>query len=685
MSKLRDNLRKFLLLFLLVTLFVFAVNLPAMAETPYRTYTIDGYDQVRETQSAYIPYETIIKFDEESFNAPGDMFVSDNGKIYVADTGNSRVIVGDSEGNLEKVIGEGTLKTPRGVFVTENEHVYVADKDAAAVFEFSPEGELLNSYGKPDSPLYGDNLPFQPIKVVVNQAGIMYIISEANTNGTIQLSPANGGTFLGYFGTNLASADFMTIVYRAILTDAQRAKMVSNIPSTPDNLDIDERGIIYTATRGDGSNTVKRINLAGKNLINIGRYYDEVPSSIAVGNHQNIFVVSQRGFIYEYNFEGDLLFVFGGLDDGSQRVGLSTLASSIQVDKYDKLYVLDQDKNQIQIYEPTQFSSLLHEALDLYASGNYTASKEPLNEVLTINNMYTYANKAMGRAFFQEENYDEAMRFARLANDKRGYSDAYWEVRNNWLKENLITVLLVVIVIYVLKKIIKYLDEKKGILNPFRKFRDSLQQNRFVSNLLYGGYYIKHPIDGSYGIAKEGRSSYLISFFLLIIATIIYIVNKYFRGFITKFIPDGRYEILSDVGGIIFSFFALAIAHYLICTINEGESTVKKIFTYLGYSLIPYIIFTPISILLSYVLTQNEAFIFALIRVVIIVWTAVILFIGIKDVNNYTVKETIKVIFLTIFALAVGAVIVFILYLLFGQVFQFVGEIIGELIYKGGM
>ena len=109
------------------------------------------------------------------------------------------------------------------------------------MFEFDENGEVLNKYTKPNSPLYGDSLSFMPIKVVVNEAGVMYIICESNTNGIVEISPTDGGTFLGYFGTNYASTSLQTIIYRAILTDAQRAKMVSNIPSTPDNLAIDKR------------------------------------------------------------------------------------------------------------------------------------------------------------------------------------------------------------------------------------------------------------------------------------------------------------------------------------------------------------------------------------------------------------------------------------------------------------
>ena len=239
------------------------------AETPYRTFTVNGYGGMEETQTAYLAHETIIKFGEEFMSDPKDICVTDDGKIYVADTGNSRILVGTTEGELEQIIGEGTLKSPQGVFVTEDKHVYVADSDAEAVFEFDPEGNVLNRYTKPDNPLYGGaKVVFKPIKVVVNESGIMFVICESNTNGIVEISPQEGGSFLGYFGTNLTSVDLVTMIFRAVASDAQRAKMISNIPSTPDNLAIDEKGLIYTVTRGDNDGTLKRLNIAGANLIN---------------------------------------------------------------------------------------------------------------------------------------------------------------------------------------------------------------------------------------------------------------------------------------------------------------------------------------------------------------------------------------------------------------------------------
>lgn len=678
----------------LIAVLLFAIGITSevttvdvSAATPYKTFTVDGYGRMEETQTAYLAKKTIIKFGNEFLNNPNDMVVKEDGTVYVADTGNGRVVVGDVNGNLTRIIGKGTLVTPMGIFVTDNKHVYVADRDASAVFEFDENGTLLNKYGKPDNPLYGEGLSFLPLKVVVNDAGIMFIVCESNTNGIVEISPSDGGTFLGYFGTNYASTSLQTIIYRAILTKEQRAKMVSNIPSTPDNLAIDEKGLIYTVTRGDADTSLKRLNIAGANMIKGGvsdGVYDEAPAAVAVGNHDNVYVVSQMGYIYEYNDIGEPIYVFGGQDDGTQREGLSTLVTAIQVDKNDNIYVLDADRCQVQVYEPSEFTTKLHTALYLYSKGRYTESREPLSEVLKMNSMFDYANKAMGRAYFQEENYEQALKYSRLAKDKEGYSDAFWEMRNVWLKNNIVMGLGLIVLLYIIYKVIAILDRKKGILNGVRSVKARIGQNKVMSNLGYSKYFMKHPIDGSYGIAREGRASWASASIILVIFMLEYVVNKYLCGFLQKTVREGRYEILSDFGTIFIVIVALTACNYLVCTINEGEGTIKKIYTYFCYSLLPYVIFTPFVFVFSHVLTSNEQFIITLLNLMIYVWVLLLALLGMKEVNNYTGKETFKVICLTIFTILIVALLIFIIYVLWAQVFEFISAVFGEVVYRLG-
>ena len=667
--------------FLAIFLAAMILSVCAFAATPYTTYTVNGYGDIQETQAAYQAVRAITKFGAEYFSGPRDLFVAGDGTIYVADTLNKQILIGNADGDLLGIIGKGTLQTPGGVFVTENGHIYVADRDARAVFEFGTDGELLHTYGKPSSPLYGEEMDFLPLKVAVNDAGILFVVCEKNINGIAEISPIDGGTFLGYFGTNFAKVDFRTVLYRAILTREQRAKMVSNNPSTPDNLAIDERGLVYTVTLGDEDKTVKRLNIAGLNLIDSAEKVD-TPAAVTPGNHNNLYVADQSGFIFEFNNEGELIFVFGGKDDGNNRLGLLKTVSAIDVDRSDRLYILDSALNMIQIFKPTEFTDKLHEALYLYSVGRYTESREPLQRVLDMNSLFDVANRAMGRACFQEENYEEALRYARLAKDREGYSDAYWEIRNIWLKNHVAGMLGILAALFILIRILKTLDRRKGIFVPVRKLLGRKKEKGLRDNLGYAFHYMRHPIDASYGIAREGRANWLSSAILLGIFILEFLVNKYLCGFLQKTIQDGRYELFSDVGIILAAVLGLTLCHYLVCTINDGEGRVKQIFTYFCYSLTPYILLTPVVFLLSHVLTINEQFLITFLRIIIIGWIAVLIVLGIREVNNYTAKETAKVILLTLFTVLIMALIIFILYILWAQVIEFISAIGGEVGYR---
>lgn len=668
---------------LLIAFAMPADTLIVQADAPYKTYTVDGYGYVSETQTAYLPYETITKIGEEALNAPTDFTLLDDGYMYILDSGNARVVVSDMEANLVTTFGEGVLVNPRGIYVTPEHLCYVADRDARAVFVFNADGELINTYGKPTAPLYGETQDFLPLKVIANEAGTMYIICESNTNGVVQISPVDGGTFLGYFGTNGTDPSLWNIIWRSIQTDAQRAKSRGNIPATPDNMAIDEKGLIYTVTRGEGYDTLKRLNIAGINMIEPDAY-EEVPAAVAVGNHDNVFVASQMGYIYEYNNEGDLLFVFGGSDDGQQRIGLSTKVEAIQVGTDDKIYVLDSDKAQIQIYEPTEFTNYLHQALYLFSKGRYTESKEPLTEVLKMNNLFDYANMAMGRALYKEENYHDAVYYARLAKDYEGYSDAFWEIRNNWLKHNLAAVIIILFALFVVKKIIDVLDKKKHILDKPRAVMHKVGDVKIIKQLRYMFYYMRHPIDGCYGIKREGRVSLLSANILLVLIMLFYIINKYFCGFLMKNVREGSYDILSDIGFIVIVLGLVVGCNYLMCTINEGEGKIKHIYCSFLYSMAPYLVFTPIIFLMSHVVTFNEVFFIEFAQLFMIVWIAVLVFIAIKEINNYKVKETFKIIGLTVFTILIACLLAFIIYVLWSQVFDFLQSVFGEVVYRFG-
>lgn len=673
-------MKKIRRIFAMLLCLVMMAGMTASAETPYKTYTVDGYGYVLETQSAYNPLAAITKVGETAFVSPMDMAIGKEGNLYIADAGAHVILICSRDGEQVGTIGEGILQTPTGVYVTEDGTVYVADKDAKKVFVFDAQGNVTAEYGKPDSPIYGNSMDFKPTKVVANKTGTMYIICEGNMNGIVQLSPVEGGSFLGYFGTNYTSLSPFQMIQRVILTDAQRAQMLSNIPSTPTNLHIDDTGLIYTVTQGDKETSLKKLNIAGKNLLDSDPYYADLPAAVTTGNYNNILVADSDGYIYEYNEDGELLFMFGGRDDGRQRVGLCNKVEAIAVDEDDRIYLLDSDKKQIHIFEPTEFTNLLHESLYLFSKGQYTQSKEPLSKVLQMNSMFDYANQAMGHAYLQEENYEQALKYFRLAKSFEGYSDAFWEVRNFWIRNYLVAAVLAIAAVIVLIRGGKSLYRKKYANRPTTQTGEHI----LLGQLRYSLYFMRHPMDGCYGVKKEGKNSWWCANILLGTFILISILEKYCSGFLVKTVREGRYDLITDIGKVLVIFIGLTACNYLVVTIHEGEGFFKDLYCAYAYCLTPYIVIKPFVILLSNVLTYNEVFLISFANIIVWTWVVILILLTLKEINNFTVGETAKALAITAFTVLILTLLVCIIYVLFSQVIDFVITVVREVVYRIG-
>jgi peptidoglycan biosynthesis protein MviN/MurJ (putative lipid II flippase) len=136
---------------------------------------------------------------------------------------------------------------------------------------------------------------------------------------------------------------------------------------------------------------------------------------------------------------------------------------------------------------------------------------------------------------------------------------------------------------------------------------------------------------------------------------------------------------------VVLVLFALTACNYLVCTINDGEGTVKKLYCAFAYCLTPYITFIPLVFVMSHVLTSNEQFLITFTYALIYGWTAVLFFLAVKEINNYAGKETVKVLLLTLFTILIMALLIFIIYVLWSQVFEFINAIAREVVYRVGI
>jgi len=82
-------------------------------------------------------------------------------------------------------------------------------------------------------------------------------------------------------------------------------------------------------------------------------------------------------------------------------------------------------------------------------------------------------------------------------------------------------------------------------------------------------------------------------------------------------------------------------------------------------------------------MTLNESFLYNFSMYLVLGWTGLMLFIMVKEIQNYSFWETVRNVLITIFTMALFVLTGYILYVLFNQLFDFISAIFQEVRLRG--
>jgi len=648
----------------------------AQAETPYTTWAPGPGGWLYITQDAYTPVAEI----DLPISGAEDMFVTADGSIYIADTGNARIVkLVDFE--VDAVYGADLLAGPTGIFVDEMGVMYIADAESDTIVILNPDGSLVTQFGRPDEPLFGLSKEFLPRKIAVDARRNLYIVSEGSVNGIIQMN--TDGNFIGYFGANPARMSLKMILQRLFLTQEQLDQFIKNEAASPSNIAIDAQSMVYTITAGTARfESIRKFTVSGKNIF--PDIFGSISfSDIDVSETGLVLAVDASGQIYEYDTSGALLFVFGAKDNGDQRLGLLGSPTAIERDG-DYIYVLDKDKNAIVVYQATTFARKVHEGIDLYMDGYYAEASPSFEEVLDYNGSFIMAYQAIADAYFKAGDYRAALTAYRYAEDQTGYSQAFWELRNAVLQEYLASAILWTCGLWLALAVFTRFERRRKWLDPLRDWFKELTRFKLVDDFAFLFRFIKQPADSFYYIKKGYRGSLKFAALIYGWVVVVRVVSLYVTGFPFSHFPSTAYIPAEfEIIKVLLLILLWNAANYLISTISDGEGRVRDVIIGSAYSLFPYALFALPIALISNVLTLNEVFLYTFSMNLVWVWTGIMLFLMVKEVHNYSFSETVRNLVLTIFTMGLFVLTGYILYVLFSQLYDFLSAILQEVGLRG--
>lgn len=642
------------------------------------TYAAQG-DGTAPTQDAYLTGDVL--FLDEPLTMPEDIFVRGD-ELYVTNTGAGCIVRTTLSGDGRTDLGTGILASPTGVFVTDSGEIYVADPGLGKVVVLDRDGALVREYGRPQTKTFGENAQYQPSKVAVSDAGVLYIVSSGSFDGVIQLDQS--GEFLGYYGYNNVPMTAAEVLQDLIFTDAQKAQLFHKIPLAFYNLALDEKGLCYTVTQKTESAPLKKHNIAGVNILAESLDAEDL-ADVCIGPDGQIFSVGENGTVYETDSNGSLLFELGGQATNSERRGLFTLASGIAADADCCLYVLDKERGIVHTFIPTESALLLHQAIRQYEDGEYEGSRDTLNELLRVTGNLEIVYYYLGNNQMQLRRYEEAMECYRRAGDSEGYSDAFWEVRtqsiSRWFGWGILGLAVLAAGAVALSSARRrarrgkpveyyYTDGKKASEIGLRK------------NLVFAFKFFKHPFNAFYEVKVGARGTVASGCILYILAFVSFAFYYVGRSFSFSQIQ------LTDVSPlyVVMLFFLpvglFVLASYMVSEINNGEGTFRKMFAGMAYAMIPFICLPPVITLLTHVLTQSEAFLVSFGMLLAVAWTAILVLLSIKEIHNYGFGQVALNVVLALFLMIVMIFVGSLIGMFWDTVLDTVASVVKEVIYR---
>lgn len=454
------------------------------AALPYDNYTYDREGKSCAEPDAYAPTQAITgaSAGTQDFKTPQDLFVAPDGRIYVADTGNDRIVVLGGDYTCERVIdsfvnGAGTdgFSAPSGVYVTDDGRLYVADTGHARIVQLAADDTLV-SVLVPEEGLL--DFSFSPVKVAADRADRMYIVSRNCTQGVMEFD--RDGSFLGYYGAVKTQISPLQAFWKAIATDAQKAAMDRVIPTEYSNIDLDEQAFVFgtvSAIDTDNFNTdmfVHRLNPMGKDVLkrngfaapmgdveyvredeNGKKDISQLCDVAAQANGVYSVLDANKGRVFTYDATGELLYIYGGIGDE-----LGTFAAPVAIDVIDdnRALVLDSQYGQIVEFAPTRYAAVMLQAIEKNAAREYDAAAELWREALKYTSESAVVFRKMGDVYNSAGEYRQAMTYYKLAYKNADYSEAYQSWRMAFLSRYFgwgMGVLLALIAAVICRKIVK--------------------------------------------------------------------------------------------------------------------------------------------------------------------------------------------------------------------------------------
>ena len=203
-----------------------------------------------------------------------------------------------------------------------------------------------------------------------------------------------------------------------------------------------------------------------------------------------------------------------------------------------------------------------------------------------------------------------------------------------------------------------------------------LTRGQFVKHVLV------HPFEGFEDLRWKKAGSMKIAVFVVCMLFVQQLAYNRLYGFQYYSSYDKIFNIVPYIFRSFGLFLTFVVANWAMCTLFDGEGSMKNIFINSAYSPIPYVSAYLIGTFFSHFLVRDEYIFIQAVEVIGTAWTVVLFISGMKAVHQFSFGKTLALLLLTVVAMVAILFLLILLLTLFQQVLIFIMSIYTELSYR---
>lgn len=731
----KNKILAFVLLF--VVIFSFSVS----ADSSYKSYVYDNNGVAFEAPDAFDfdeQFDLVNMKDSQGkaigMQYPNDMCVDKDGFVYISGSDENEqgmLLILNSDFSFNKIIRgfKNTVKLKNGktkvindrfgnltsAFVDEKDgSIYLCDLNGATkentnadvVKNIKEEGSgrliKLDSNFKTQMVVAGitseilpNDFNFKPKKVVVDNYGRIFVLSEGCTMGILELDEE--GTFIQTLGAPAVTYNPIELIWRSISSKSAVEGMQDFVPTEYSGIEIDDEGFIFVTNSTfdnssySGIDCVSRLNAKGNDVLRRvegNNPYGDVDASwrgtlegasrlvdiksLDYGNYAVLDTL--RGKVFFYNIDGVNLFEFGTVKDDPDDDHVTFIEGNLDVPVAvewlnDQCLVLDSELRCLNTYSMTEYASMIIEASRLHELDLYDEEIKVWEEVLKLNSNSIAAKQNIGKVYYRDRDWQTAMEYFKEIKDQENYSKAYKYQRQEYINQYFTHAVVVIVALSI-------------AIWLFKKFRKKNKKdkkpNAFMQELKFANKMLTRPLNAPWLLTRENKGSVRAATTLLIVTSLVSLIQARFTGFIF----DANAEdvnIFAEVATICVPVLLFVVCNWAVTSLMNGEGSFKAIYMATCYSLLPIIYLYPVALIFSNVMVQEEGDFYIVFITLALIWVLGLIFLSNMRIHDYSLGMALIEIIVTVVVMLLVVFLAVLFFALIQQMTSFVGNLIEEL------